>query len=193
MVMGEFNTKLKTCTDTLCLRCGTRLCLYCMERVPKDTAPEPLALAISARLHKPKPMGHVCANEAAARLARFAQNPRNCVKPCPQCFMLLYRYEGCTHMTCSGPLGCRAEFCWLCLTPKVLYHDCLLPAEPSPMTRMQQNIANAVTGACVFFFSCAGCPTDRSFVMSQSQRRVSRVAPNGVGGRCSVPCEHGQD
>ena len=160
MVIGEFNPKLKTCTDALCEKCGTRLCLYCRERIAVARTP-PVESSFGGNDSEKVPIGfgqlncimkrkrreceHVCSNEAAIRLARFAQNPRNCVKPCPQCFMLLHRYDGCLHMTCSGPMGCRAEFCWLCLTPKVLAHDCRVDVEPSLFSKARSRVSQAVS------------------------------------------------
>lgn len=38
-------------------------------------------------------------------------------KPCPSCREPIEKVDGCDHMTCRPPGGCRHEFCWLCLAP----------------------------------------------------------------------------
>eukprot|EP00455_Lapot_gusevi_P031629 TRINITY_DN3437_c0_g1_i2.p1 TRINITY_DN3437_c0_g1~~TRINITY_DN3437_c0_g1_i2.p1 ORF type:complete len:501 (+),score=79.23 TRINITY_DN3437_c0_g1_i2:149-1651(+) len=51
-------------------------------------------------------------------------------KSCPKCKVMIHRYDGCNHMTCSR---CRHEFCWMCKAPWSThgshtggYYDCQL-------------------------------------------------------------------
>uniref|UniRef100_A0A1I7U101 RBR-type E3 ubiquitin transferase n=1 Tax=Caenorhabditis tropicalis TaxID=1561998 RepID=A0A1I7U101_9PELO len=42
-------------------------------------------------------------------------------KDCPTCQTPIEKTGGCNHMTCQK---CKKHFCWLCLTPWNLRHDC---------------------------------------------------------------------
>ena len=33
-------------------------------------------------------------------------------KPCPNCKILIHKYDGCNHVKCGK---CSMDFCWLCL------------------------------------------------------------------------------
>ncbi|XP_057250803.1 probable E3 ubiquitin-protein ligase ARI8 [Beta vulgaris subsp. vulgaris] len=42
-------------------------------------------------------------------------------KPCPKCHRPIEKNHGCNHMTCA--LGCKYEFCWLCLEDWMGHHE----------------------------------------------------------------------
>jgi len=39
----------------------------------------------------------------------------NNTKNCPKCKNPIEKNQGCNHMTCRPPGGCKFEFCWVCL------------------------------------------------------------------------------
>lgn len=49
--------------------------------------------------------------EAASRVALT----RLGVKRCPKCAQGLLKSDGCDHFTCGTAVGCKAQFCWLCM------------------------------------------------------------------------------
>ncbi|GAQ87818.1 hypothetical protein KFL_003790060 [Klebsormidium nitens] len=52
------------------------------------------------------------AREEAASRAALA---RLGVKRCPKCAQGLQKNDGCDHFTCGTAMGCKAQFCWLCM------------------------------------------------------------------------------
>lgn len=66
-------------------------------------------------------------------------------KPCPRCEVMVYKDDGCDHMTCRPPGGCGHQYCWLCSAdyepirrdgnhhhrPTCLHYRAVEPVEPN--------------------------------------------------------------
>jgi len=107
-----------------CDQCNTVMCIVCKEVLPssrRSKKAKDIASGSAARA------GHListhrCKDPDAFALLEHVRDPLNEIRPCIQCFRFIHREEGCNHMTCSGPLGCGAEFCWVCLKPMNTVH-----------------------------------------------------------------------
>ena len=51
-----------------------------------------------------------CANVGDDEFNAWVKENRN-IKPCPQCRIKTWKYDGCNHITCQK---CHYEWCWVC-------------------------------------------------------------------------------
>jgi len=84
-----------------CTRCNHRYCFHCKE--------EP---------HEPARCSDMAEWNAIVESSELWVLKNT--KKCPSCHANIEKNEGCNHMTCSR---CRAEFCWLCLSPLRLHDE----------------------------------------------------------------------
>lgn len=83
-------------TPVHCPECDTSFCFQCQRSPP----------------HLPAACQHVDSwHRIYASSTLWIQKN---TKPCPNCKVSIEKNDGCNHMTCSQ---CRAEYCWLCLSP----------------------------------------------------------------------------
>ncbi len=71
---------------------------------------------------------HICKNEDARAVRKFSVVSHSNVKHCPQCFHVIQKNEGCSHMHCQY---CNYHFCWDCLECQTNHGAC--PAHQSPL------------------------------------------------------------
>jgi len=102
------------------------ICLVCCARVSRRSlAPESACWAswssaaamgnLLAGLASPFARAHECALVEDRALLGVLQDQLRATKPCPSCFVLTHRIDGCQNMVCSR---CRCAWCFNCVAAK---------------------------------------------------------------------------
>jgi len=116
--LGRLDGKVRNRCEVICASCNASYCLFCKEQLPSTRV-----LGLLNVKWK-----HTCMHQ---ELAVHVKDPSNYVKPCPHCFILIHRYEGCRSMVCTGSLGCGKPFCFECVNAMNDSHTCVIHASKS--------------------------------------------------------------
>lgn len=128
--LARFDNSKSNSSQYICRKCDTSYCLFCRERVSFSGSlcrrPK-LSCSSNASEH----YRHMCSDPKIQKLAEHVLNPTNMIRPCPHCFKLVHRFEGCPNMRCDGVAGCQKAWCWSCLSPcNHSGSDCLVYLHP---------------------------------------------------------------